>query len=103
MTDEAPHITRMRDELEQLDDRIGKLSEFTQGATFYGLPEVKRLLMQCQLGAMKTYRTVLKARLDLELRPNELPEAALVDDEAPEETGGFVHAPAVAVEQESGR
>lgn len=61
----ASHVDRIRIEFAELDERIDKLAEFIAGnPTFGTLDEYEQLLMQVQLNSMRTYRLILKTRLD---------------------------------------
>lgn len=58
------HIERMQNELADLNDRRGKLSDFIlNNEIFKRLPTVDRDLMHAQNAAMKTYADILTARL----------------------------------------
>lgn len=61
----APHVQRMKEELEQLRERTTKLADFINGnPVFNTLPHVERLLLEAQLGAMTSYGRILFARID---------------------------------------
>lgn len=62
----APHIERMKEELEQLADRTTKLSQFIAASPiFKQLPADERELMRDQQRAMMEYHDVLETRIDL--------------------------------------
>jgi len=62
----APHIERMKDELEQLAGRLSKLSAFiVANPIFKQMPEDERQLMREQAEHMRAYHDVLETRIDL--------------------------------------
>lgn len=62
-----PHVQRMQEESNELDNRCYKLSQFIDTSPAYKtLPERKQELMRLQLQAMQFYATVLDMRLKLE-------------------------------------
>lgn len=62
---EQPHVTRMREELEQLTKRMSALALFTRGDGFLALEKQDQWLLQHQHGAMEQYRDILARRLQL--------------------------------------
>lgn len=59
----SDHVDRMREEGDQLVDRIQKLQAFFGTAIYANLPPHDRDLMQAQLSAMTTYLNILLMRL----------------------------------------
>lgn len=58
-----PHVSRMEQELAELDERIQKLSDFLDGDVFPHLDPQDRNLMLIQSNAMRNYQSALKQRL----------------------------------------
>jgi hypothetical protein len=72
---------RLRDECEELDDKVQKLTEFIQGEEFPKLTLQKQGYLEAQLPHMQAYLNILVSRvaiLDQE-------EAAESPEKAPEE------------------
>lgn len=59
-----PHVQRMVEERDQLEDRLTKLTAFFDTDTFVGLDEHDRVLMQSQASLMTAYRDILNARIE---------------------------------------
>lgn len=57
---------RMIDEYIELQDKIIKLDDFTQGSQFSGLPDAKKMTIFWQLSAMQSYLKALGSRCILE-------------------------------------
>ena len=60
------YVERMVVELNELSDRVEKLTKFFHTETFMGLPSKKRELMERQFKAMVEYKEVLAERLEIE-------------------------------------
>ena len=58
-----PHIVRMMQEGDRLNERAGKLAAFTASEDFKVLPPIDQELMQVQLSIMLSYLRVLRVRL----------------------------------------
>lgn len=65
MTQLAPHVQRMCDELAELEERLAKLVAFTETDTFKSLSETEQSLLLAQSTAMETYSNILKLRIKL--------------------------------------
>ena len=59
------HVQRMLDEMNQLDNRVGKLSVFISGEVFDALPQLEQYMLTAQLAAMQSYQAILSVRLKL--------------------------------------
>lgn len=56
---------RVIEEMDELDEKIGKLDNFIASDTFAALPHGERLLLKCQRTLMDAYWRVLDQRLQL--------------------------------------
>ena len=65
MTQLAPHVQRMCDELSELEERMAKLVAFTETDTFKSLSETEQSLLLAQSTAMATYSNILNLRIKL--------------------------------------
>lgn len=62
------YVQRMKVELSELTEKIGKLRDFLSSPLKCGpLPEAKKRLMDKQVRAMLYYAEILEERLELEL------------------------------------
>lgn len=77
-------------EWSELHDRIEKLAAFIESGNpaYTALPKQQRQLLLIQLGAMRTYASILGARLAIMSEPEETPE---------EERSESIHEPAITV------
>lgn len=58
------HVLRMEAELDELNERVGKLDTFVAGNQFFlSLAPTDQDLLRAQGAAMKAYGTILTARL----------------------------------------
>ena len=57
-------IKRLEDEEDELNDKLIKLDSFMNSSGFTNIPYIQQTLLIIQLDAMRTYLTVLNARLD---------------------------------------
>lgn len=60
----ANYIDRMVEEHDNLNTKIGKLSEFLSSEIFYDLNMFQKDLMIRQLNSMQTYLSILKVRIN---------------------------------------
>lgn len=58
------HLERMKKELEELSERMGKLAVFTGTETFKALERMDRFLLEEQYYYMRQYERILKERLE---------------------------------------
>lgn len=65
MSDDASWRDRVKEELEQLNFRIEKLSSLVFGPTFEKLPRQHQWLLTTQCHHMVSYAAILTARLEL--------------------------------------
>lgn len=59
----APHVARMKEESEQLSDRLAKLNTFLDGPIFPTLNETDQALLGAQAGSMAAYKMILEIRI----------------------------------------
>jgi len=64
MAEEA-FLSRMVVELEELDKKIEKLQEFTEGEVFKELSAIEKQLLYIQVSTMSTYGATLSTRIDI--------------------------------------
>lgn len=65
----APHIERMKEEMDQLAGRVSKLSAFIASSPIFGqLPSDEKQLMREQREHMLAYLDTLETRFDLAVR-----------------------------------
>lgn len=57
-------IKRLENEEDELNDKIIKLDSFMNSSGFTNIPYIQQTLLIIQLDAMRTYSSVLNARLD---------------------------------------
>jgi len=61
------YVDRMKEELEQLEERISKLASFIySNREFKKLKDIKKDLMKTQLSIMEEYANILQERLEEE-------------------------------------
>jgi hypothetical protein len=67
----APYQMRVVDELDAVAPKLMALSAFVSApaGVFAGLPDVEKLLLRAQLGAMMAYADILRLRIGLWLSP----------------------------------
>ncbi|ENY0908415.1 hypothetical protein ACFVGI_000859 [Serratia marcescens] len=63
-TNLQPHQQRVVYELNELEERLEKLSTFIGGSIFCGLPEEDQRLLEAQRHIMSAYVEVLKKRVE---------------------------------------
>lgn len=59
-----PHQQRVLNEKEDLDTKITKLSDFTNGSTFSSLPADEQLRLKRQFSIMRDYSSILGDRIN---------------------------------------
>jgi hypothetical protein len=57
--------TRLRDEKQQLDERLGKLGDFLETEAFKGIDPRQQELLRCQYFTMQTYADILERRIEI--------------------------------------
>ena len=62
---EEVFLSRMIVELAELDSKIEKLQEFTEGEVFTALPAIEKQLLYIQVSTMSTYGATLSTRIDI--------------------------------------
>lgn len=84
------HLDRMQEEMEQLNERIVKLTDFLDTPTFDAIEQIDQSLLSTQLMAMMTYSNILEMRL-LRAKPEpftgDMPPG-LLDAQAGDEIAG---------------
>lgn len=61
----SPHVERMITEQAELEEKLEKLSEFTNGDFFKTIPDIEQSLLLSQATAMATYSNILNLRIKL--------------------------------------
>lgn len=64
LMEKQPHVLRMEQEANELNEKCTKLAEFMSGYVFKTLDLDDQFALRCQLAAMNTYLVILEGRIN---------------------------------------